>query len=451
MMHNSEPSENWDDDFEFHSNKTSRRSHQDHDSLLDQDQQHQDHDPPPHAHARHRDSHETTTENWDDDFAEDDDDDGHPSASASSAFALAAVQINTNPDTNSRTDPDPASPTTASSSSHASSSNSSNLHANSNALPPPPSTRGGSTGTHRTPRASKIAAARMRAGSGATARQDWGDSSDEDEFGAGADEEDRTVTARSRRTLAYNLNSSPPPPVPPLPGNMTPGSSIGRAFGVGLSIPDSGMGGGLQPFPPRSPTASVFSAPDNASIAWTYTSAGSETALNRPRQHHTHQAARGLAGLPPSPPIHRERERRRLRKKSRPKGAPVGVNAGGGVVEMREMPRRGGGVRESSEDETAEEEDWDAEDPVGVSAVYGPGSAHANSSVSGTSNGGSSMNANANSTVYPRPTFAPLTHPNASSSTHSTPYGMQPGASASGSHVVLNSPGGVGCWRGLGV
>ncbi|KAJ7205417.1 hypothetical protein GGX14DRAFT_644523 [Mycena pura] len=171
------------------------------------------------------------------------------------------------------------------------------------ALPPPPA-----PSSHRTPRANKIAQ-RMRAGSGSTARQAWGDSSDEDdgELGFGADE-DRTVTARSRTP-----SSATPPRRRPCRRFRRQSDAAGSA-----------------PFP-RSPTASVFSAPDSASIAYMHTSAGSTTALTRPHPH----AARGLAGLPPSPPLHRARERRRLRKKGRPGGA-----AGGAAVEMREMRRR---------------------------------------------------------------------------------------------------------------
>ncbi|KAK7038373.1 hypothetical protein R3P38DRAFT_543541 [Favolaschia claudopus] len=376
MMHNSEASENWDDDFEFHSNKTATRPPND---------AHQDRHEP-----RHRDSHETT-ENWDDDFAEEDDDEDEPSSSP--AVDADSPNSNNNEDTNAGT---------------------------SSAFSFPPPVRA----TQRTPRASKIQQ-RLRTASGSTARQEWGgESSDEDEdaeLGFGADE-DRTVTARTRRTLApYSLNSSPPPPVPPLPGGITPASSIGRGAGLGmlgLNIPDPGLG--LQPFP-RSPTASVFSAPDNASIAYTHTSAGSTTALTRPRQ--VAQLAKGLAGLPPSPPIHRER--RRLRKKSRPNGA----GGGSGVVEMREMMGRRGLGRESSEDAETAEEDWDAEDGLGAgpSAIYGSSSVAATSSSS--------------SAAYPQNAYSNA-HPNNSSASAPNPYGMQPvGAGASGSHVVLGSPG----------
>ncbi|KAJ6568111.1 hypothetical protein B0H10DRAFT_2109893 [Mycena sp. CBHHK59/15] len=308
MPHNSEPSENWDDDFEFNNNKTTRQPDEDHDQDADQDQR---------AQRPRRESHETTTENWDDDFEEDE------------------------------PEPGPA------------------------PLPPPPAakprTPSGSS-KNRTPRAR-----RTRSGSGSTARQATGwDSSDDEELGfAGEHDEDRTVTARSRPALgsssssAFTSNSfpsgTPPPPVPPLP------LGLGIAIPV-RDIPPPPSGGVLQPFP-RSPTTSVFSAPDTLST-YTHTSAGSTTALTRPHQ------VRGLAALPPSPPLHRERERktRRLRKKSRP---------GGGAVEMREMPQTGDAqvqpqmghaqqATSSSEGsygtgmaEEEEVEDWDAEVGIG--------------------------------------------------------------------------------------
>lgn len=117
-------------------------------------------------------------------------------------------------------------------------------------------------------------------------RQDaYPDSSDDDgDFGFTDKEEDRTVTARSRSQLM--LRQSPPPPVPALPQSL-------------LSP--------IEPFP-RSPTVSVFSIPTTSgrnSVGYTSTS---RLAL-RP-------SVSSLAMLPPSPPIHRER--RRLRKKSRP-------------------------------------------------------------------------------------------------------------------------------------
>jgi serine/arginine repetitive matrix protein 2 len=110
------------------------------------------------------------------------------------------------------------------------------------------------------------------------------------------EEEDRTVTARTRHRLARQVtslaNSSPPPPMPSLP--LFP-----------------------RPFP-RSPTPSVFSVP---ATAQTHSSYNSTTHL-RPTISRSSSGAGGLAGLPPSPPIHKERERRRLRKKSRPHNVP---------------------------------------------------------------------------------------------------------------------------------
>ena len=92
------------------------------------------------------------------------------------------------------------------------------------------------------------------------------DDDDDDENGefAFCAEEDRTVTTRSRRAALAKLST---------------------------------------PHPPRSPASSVFSVP---TTVHTYSS----TALLRPT-------------ISPSPPLHKERERRRLRKKSRPK--PQGV------------------------------------------------------------------------------------------------------------------------------
>ncbi|KAJ6462471.1 hypothetical protein C8R45DRAFT_1080599 [Mycena sanguinolenta] len=440
-----EASENWDDDFEFHSNKGSTRptSHADQlEENVDQDNNHE-----PHAHApRHRDSHETT-ENWDDDFAEDDAD-----ADASSP----SVEAGGPPETHSNSHRD-IYPTSIDDDTNAHPSTSSESGFS---LPPPPVR----DAQHRTPRASKIQRRqqqqRMRAGSGSTARQDQWDSSDDEELGFG-EEEDRTVTARSRRTLASlsgregastftNPSGSPPPPVPPLPtlpGGITPASSIGRGAGIGIMIPLA-SGSGMAPFPfPRSPTASVFSAPDNApdnaSIAYTHTSAGSTTALNRPRATLT-KGAKGLAGLPPSPPIHRERERRRLRKKSRPGQGRGG--GGAGVVEMREMREMVGMTRrESSEEVETAEEDWDAEDDGagaggGANAIYGAGGG-VGANNSSTSSAAYHAHPHGGNNVY----FHPST---SSTSNANTPYGAQPAgasASASGSHVMLGSasPGGL--------
>ena len=90
-------------------------------------------------------------------------------------------------------------------------------------------------------------------------------------------EEDRTVTVKSRRAALARLSA---------PGHL-----------------------------PHSPTSSVFSVP---TTIHTYSS----TAHLRPTS--------AFALIPPSPPIHRERERRRLRKKSRPKPQ--------GVIELVEIP-----------------------------------------------------------------------------------------------------------------
>jgi len=128
------------------------------------------------------------------------------------------------------------------------------------------------------------------------------DDDDELDFNAPDKDEDHTVTARSRRAALSRLSSntapnpSPPPPVPPIPFNLLNSTE--------------------QPFP-RSPTASVFSVPTSGrdSVAYSYYHNNSTTHL-RPTMSRTSMTA--LANLPPSPPIHKERERRRLRKKSRP-------------------------------------------------------------------------------------------------------------------------------------
>ncbi|KAJ7060352.1 hypothetical protein C8F01DRAFT_1142372 [Mycena amicta] len=358
-MHNSEASENWDDDFEFQSNPSSTRQrhrprprdgdglphHDTHIHNHENDQSQNTHRQQP----RHRDS-QSTTENWDDDFAEEDGEaaPAHQQSSSTDSHSHSHSPMS------SPTDPHPPNAPSSSQSSFA--------------LPPPPPARPSrvrdperTRHRDRTPRASKI---RVRAGSSSTAvnppaHAQWGESSDEDleadELGFG-DEEDRTVTARTgRRALSHTLNTgSPPPPVPPLP----PSASVGRrGVPLHMSIPTTDSLGTM-PFP-RSPTTSVFSAPDNASIAYTHTSAGSTTHL-RPSSRSgkkDKEAAKGLAGLPPSPPIHRERERRRLRKKSRPQGTSNGQAT---TVEMREIHRA------SSEDGVAgvteeEIEDWDAD------------------------------------------------------------------------------------------
>ncbi|KAE9408086.1 hypothetical protein BT96DRAFT_21501 [Gymnopus androsaceus JB14] len=121
------------------------------------------------------------------------------------------------------------------------------------------------------------------------------DEDDDMDFNNLDKEEDRTVTARSRRAIS-RVNETPPPPVPPIPFSF-------------LTTTNSRE----QPFP-RSPTASVFSVPTSGrdSVAYSYTS----TSHLRPTI--SRSSITGFANLPPSPPIHKERERRRLRKKSRP-------------------------------------------------------------------------------------------------------------------------------------
>ena len=111
------------------------------------------------------------------------------------------------------------------------------------------------------------------------------------EFGR-RDEEDRTVTTRSRRAALsrFAANSLPPPPMPFFPTSVQHPSP--------------------EPFP-RSPTASVFSVPNTIH---TYSSS---TALVYGGSHPRPMS--GFAFLPPSPPIHKERERGRLQKKIRPR------------------------------------------------------------------------------------------------------------------------------------
>ncbi|KAL0581621.1 hypothetical protein V5O48_000437 [Marasmius crinis-equi] len=154
------------------------------------------------------------------------------------------------------------------------------------------------------------------------------------------DEEDRTVTARSRRGALARLttshlphaNTTPPPPVPPIPASLltTDISSVGLHF-------------------PRSPTGSVFSAPSvnsgRDSVAYSYYHNNSTTHL---RPTVSRQSGGGFANLPPSPPIHKERERRRLRKKSRPDPSgqddslrqplPQSVNASTESIGLRPRP-----------------------------------------------------------------------------------------------------------------
>ncbi|KAJ8503509.1 hypothetical protein ONZ45_g10792 [Pleurotus djamor] len=147
------------------------------------------------------------------------------------------------------------------------------------------------------------------------------DSDDEDaEFGFHGEEEDRTVTARSRRGGLARM-PSPPPPVPPLP-NLSLNTLNSNYHTSNIE----------QPFP-RSPTTSVFSVPATTtsgrdSVAGhSYHTTNSQTHLSLgPSVSRTSAARTGrLSDLPPSPPIHKERERRRLRKKSRPPRLEEGV------------------------------------------------------------------------------------------------------------------------------
>lgn len=131
--------------------------------------------------------------------------------------------------------------------------------------------------------------------SGKSAR--WDSSSSSEEFGFGDRDEDRTVTSRSRRggLSRASQNETPPPPVPPIPSSFT-----------------NAM---MEPAPfPASPTLSSFSVPMSArdSVAAQSYSSTAHLAL-RPTV-----SGSSYGALPPSPPIHHSRERRRLRKKSRP-------------------------------------------------------------------------------------------------------------------------------------
>ncbi|KAF9270209.1 hypothetical protein L218DRAFT_939238 [Marasmius fiardii PR-910] len=146
------------------------------------------------------------------------------------------------------------------------------------------------------------------------------DDEDEDmDFNFHDKDEDRTVTARSKRNTLPRLsasnetapfNTTPPPPVPPLPMSLLNSNNSSTALHF-----------------PRSPTASVFSAPSvnsgRNSVAYSYYHNNSTTYL---RPTVSRQSASGFGNLPPSPPIHKERERRRLRKKSRPDPASVELN-----------------------------------------------------------------------------------------------------------------------------
>ena len=155
--------------------------------------------------------------------------------------------------------------------------------------------------------------------------ESWDEEDEEDgeanDFGfGGKDEEDRTVTARSRRAAIARMTGpsaqhSPPPPVPAIRTS----SLTSHPLPLPHPFPRTPSSPGAPRPRSRSPTstASVFSVPNTVS-AYSYSST---THLNgHPRSHRPNSA---FALLPPSPPIHKERERRRLRKKSRP--APQGV------------------------------------------------------------------------------------------------------------------------------
>ncbi|KAF9524755.1 hypothetical protein CPB83DRAFT_909652 [Crepidotus variabilis] len=163
---------------------------------------------------------------------------------------------------------------------------------------------------------------------------DEGDTTEDEggEFGFADKEEDRTVTAKSRRAalkrLSTGSNSQPPlpaAPAPPLPTTFMAQHPSGSTPYLHFAAPPHHL------FPHRSPTSSVFSVPNTVHTHNhdTYSYFGSTTHL-RPTS--------AFALLPPSPPIHKERERRRLRKKSRPK--PEG---------MFELASIGGSSRNASE------------------------------------------------------------------------------------------------------
>lgn len=127
---------------------------------------------------------------------------------------------------------------------------------------------------------------------------DHPDDSEEDDFELGMSdkEEEKTVTGRTRRAQVALAADSPPPPVPPIPFSLMPPHAHEQ--------PNS-----------RSPNASVFSLPTSqGSVAPSYSS----TTHLRATMSRTSIGTSGFSSLPPSPPIHKERERRRLRKKSRP-------------------------------------------------------------------------------------------------------------------------------------
>lgn len=190
---------------------------------------------------------------------------------------------------------------------------------------------------------------------------DFYDSSDDEEFGlrrggmhsGEEEEEDKTVTQRSRKGLGYfkpPKHASPPPPVPKLPdsvfrvpssprspANRPPSSAevVGPSRSPILSFSPPPFPNASSPTPfPRSPTSSVFSVPTLAETR-SYTS----TTHLRPTESRASSGGGTLANLPPSPPIHKDRERRRLRKKSRPS---PGSTYEMGSVSGRSRPRKSG-------------------------------------------------------------------------------------------------------------
>ncbi|KAF8625459.1 hypothetical protein AX17_006860 [Amanita inopinata Kibby_2008] len=181
------------------------------------------------------------------------------------------------------------------------------------------------------------------------------DCDEEEEFGFMDKDEDRTVTGRLRRPRFARLNSltnhplslTPPPPVPSIPASLLtqhiPPTAQNRELNTSPTP---------QPFP-RSPSSSVFSLP--TTIAGESAYYGS-TAHLHPTASRTSSSGGGFAHLPPSPPIHKERERRRLRKKSRPQ--PQGVfeliavepNHSSGLASLQEVERPASPARSSNND-----------------------------------------------------------------------------------------------------
>lgn len=190
---------------------------------------------------------------------------------------------------------------------------------------------------------------------------DFYDSSEEEEFGmrrggagSGEEEEDKTVTARSSKSLEFlkqRKDASPPPPVPKIPDSVfktpispqSPDSHHSSASGTAapslspmltFSPPPLPSASSPTPFP-RSPTSSVFSMPATLAETRSYTS----TTHLRPTESRASSGGGTLANLPPSPPIHKDRERRRLRKKSRPSPSHAFEM---GTVSGRSRPRKSG-------------------------------------------------------------------------------------------------------------